>query len=59
MMSLSVLSFTYGTRFIKTAPAIFLSMGEYQYKLISNPIKLYCMVPYLNIKRKRISKSLT
>ena len=42
MMSLSLLGFTYDTRFIKTAPAIFFEHGSlYQYKLISNPIKLY------------------
>ena len=62
MMSLSLLGFTYGTRFIETAPAIFLvEYGRiYQYKLISNPIKLYgtVLVRYLNNKRKLISNSL-
>ena len=29
MMSLSLLSFEYGTRFIKTTPVIYLSMGDY------------------------------
>ena len=57
MMSLSLLGFTYGTRFIKTAPAIFLSMGEYT-NINYFRILLTKQYYYIHSKRKLISNSL-
>ena len=57
MTSLSLLGFTYGTRFIKTAPAIFLNVGVYinmnEFRILL--INLYCDI---HNKHKLIPNSL-